>query len=254
MIGFRPLLGKELREQWRTRRMLVVVVVFIALAIGSAFLARYTAELIEALGGLPFDVEVPPPTTADAVDQFLKNVGQAGILTAILLAMGSVATEKERGTAALILSKPASRGAFLASKLVAIGVTLAAGVSAASVAGYLYTAMLFDAPPVPGWAGMTALLLVALVAYASLTFLGSTLSRSVLAAAAIGIGGMIVLAVVSALPRVAPYTPAGLSGEPARALALGIDPGPLIGPLLANLAIIAALFASSWIAFRNQEL
>jgi len=165
-----------------------------------------------------------------------------------------VATEKERGTAALILSKPASRGAFLASKLVAIGITLAAGVSAASVAGYLYTAMLFDAPSVPGWAGMTALLLVALVAYASLTFLGSTLSRSVLAAAAIGIGGMMVLAVVSALPRVAPYTPAGLSGEPARALALGTDPGQLIGPLLANLAIIAALFASSWIAFRNQEL
>ena len=28
MIGLGPLLGKELREQWRTRRMLVVVVVF----------------------------------------------------------------------------------------------------------------------------------------------------------------------------------------------------------------------------------
>ena len=54
----------------------------------------------------------------DAADQFLKNLGQAGILTAILLAMGSVANEKERGTAALILSKPASRGAFLGAKLV----------------------------------------------------------------------------------------------------------------------------------------
>jgi ABC-2 type transport system permease protein len=101
---------------------------------------------------------------------------------------------------------------------------------------------------------MTALLLVALVAYASLTFLGSTLTRSALAAAAIGIGGMIVLAVVSVLPNVAPYTPAGLSGAPARALALGTDPGPLVGPLLANLAIIVALFALAWVAFRNQEL
>jgi ABC-2 type transport system permease protein len=254
VIGFGPLLGKELREQWRTRRLIVVLVVFIALAIGSAFLARYTAELIETLGGLPFDVEVPPPTTADAVDQFLKNLGQAGILTAILLAMGSVATEKERGTAALILSKPASRGAFLASKLVAIGTTLGIGLVAGSIAGYAYTAMLFDAPSVAGWAGMTALLLIALVAYAALTFLGSTLSRSALAAAAIGIGGMIVLAAVSALPKVAPYTPAGLSGEPARALALGTDPGQLIGPLLANLGIIGGLFALSWLAFRDQEL
>ena len=254
MTGFGPLLGKELREQWRTRRLLVIAVVFIALAIGSAFLARYTAELIETLGGLPFDVEVPPPTTADAVDQFLKNIGQAGILAAILLAMGSVATEKERGTAALILSKPASRGAFLASKLVAIGTTLGVALVAASVTGYGYTAMLFEAPSAAGWAGMTALLLVALVAYASLTFLGSTLTRSALAAAAIGIGGMIVLAVVSTLPTVASYTPAGLSGDPARALALGTDAGQLIGPLVANLAIIGGLFALSWIAFRNQEL
>ncbi|HEX5041243.1 MAG TPA: ABC transporter permease subunit [Candidatus Limnocylindria bacterium] len=254
MIGFGPLLGKELREQWRTRRLIVVLVVFVALAIGSAFLARYTAELIESLGGLPFEIEVPPPTTADAVDQFLKNMGQAGILTAILLAMGSVATEKERGTAALILSKPASRGAFLASKLAAIGATLALGLVAASITGYAYTAFLFEAPSALGWAGMTALLLVALLAYASLTFLGSTLTRSALAAAAIGIGGMIVLAVVSALPSVAPYTPAGLSGAPARALALGTDAGALIGPLIANLAIIAALFAAAWLVFRDQEL
>jgi len=254
VIGFRPLLGKELREQWRTRRLLVVVVVFVALAIGSAFLARYTAELIKVLGGLPFDVVVPPPTTADGVDQFLKNVGQAGILTAILLAMGTVATEKERGTAALILSKPASRGAFLASKLTAIGVTLGVGLVAASATGYAYTALLFDAPSAAGWAGMTALLLIALIVYASLTFLGSTLTRSALAAAAIGIGGMIVLAVVSTLPAVAPYTPAGLSGDPARALALGTDAGPLILPLLANLGTIAGLFALSWLAFRNQEL
>jgi hypothetical protein len=53
---------------------------------------------------------------------------------------------------------------------------------------------------------------------------------------------------------VAPYTPAGISGGPAGALALGTDPGPLIGPVLANLAIILGLAALSWAAFRRQEL
>ena len=112
MNGFGPLLRKELLEQWRTRRLLVVTVVFVALGIGSPFLARYTPELIQALGGVPFEIEFPEPTTLDAIDQFLKNLGQVGILSAILLAMGSVATEKERGTAALLLSKPASRAAY----------------------------------------------------------------------------------------------------------------------------------------------
>jgi ABC-2 type transport system permease protein len=254
MSGFAPLLRKELLEQWRTRRLLVVAVVFTALGIGSAFLARYTPELIQAIGGLPFEVDFPEPTIADGIDQFLKNVGQAGILTAILLTMGSVATEKERGTAALVLSKPASRAAYLAAKLVAIVATLAISLALASAAGYLYTALLFEAPSAAGWSAMTGLLLLSLLAYAALTFLGSTLTRSPLAAAAIGIAGMILLAIVAAAPNIAPYTPAGISGAPARALALGSDAGMLIGPVLVNAGLVLALAVLAWLAFRGQEL
>jgi ABC-2 type transport system permease protein len=252
--GFGPLLRKEVLEQWRTRRLIVVAIVFVALGIGSPYLARYTAELIEALGAGPFEIVVPEPTVADAVSQFLRNLGQAGILTSILLAMGSVATEKERGTAALVLSKPASRGAYLVTKLVAIGITIATGLLLAGIVGYAYTALLFEAPSIAGWLGMTTLLLLSLLSYAALTFLGSTLTRSALAAAAIGIGGMIVLAIVATIPTLAPYLPAGLSGEPAAALALGTDPGPLLGPLVANLGLTVGLVVLSWLAFRRQEL
>ena len=254
MSGLGPLLRKELLEQWRTRRLLVVAIVFVALGIGSPFLARYTAELIEALGDAPFEIQLPEPSLADAVNQFLRNLGQAGILTSILLAMGSVATEKERGTAALILSKPVSRAAYLAAKLVAIGLTLAIGLLLAAVGGYVYTTFLFEAPSVAGWLGMTALLFLSLFTYAVLTFLGSALTRSVVAAAAIGVGGMILLAIVAGIPSIAPYLPAGLSGEPAAALALGTDPGPLVGPILANLALTAGLALLSWLVFRHQEL
>lgn len=254
MNGFGPLLRKELLEQWRTRRLLVVAVVFVALGIGSPFLARYTPELIQALGGVPFEIEFPEPTTRDAVDQFLKNLGQVGILSAILLAMGSVATEKERGTAALLLSKPASRAAYLAAKLVAMTVTLTLGLVLASAIAYVYTALLFDTPGISGWAGMTALLLVSMLAYLALTFVGSALTRSAVAAAGIGIAGMIVLAIVAALPNLAPYLPAGISGAPARALATGTDPGPLIGPIAANVGLVAGLAVLAWLVFRNQEL
>ncbi len=254
MTGFVPLLRKELLEQWRTRRLLVVAIVFAVVGIGSPFLARYTAELIQAAGGVPFDIEFPTPTVKDAVDQTLKNVGQAGILTAILLAMGSVATEKERGTAALILSKPASRGAYLLAKLVGIICTLGVSLVIASAVAWFYTGLLFEYPSVLGWTGMTALLLLALVAYAALTFLGSTLTRSSIAAAGIGIGGLIAVGVISALPSVAPYTPAGISGAPAMALALGTDSGGLIGPVLVNLGIVAGLALLSWAVFRRQEL
>jgi len=124
----------------------------------------------------------------------------------------------------------------------------------ASAAGYLYTALLFEAPGAVGWAAMTGLLLLALVAYGALTFLGSTLTRSAVAAAGFGIAGLLGVGLVSALPNVAPYTPAGISGAPAQALALGTDPGGLIGPLLVNLSLVLALAGLSWLVFRRQEL
>jgi ABC-2 type transport system permease protein len=253
VIGLGSMLRKELIEQWRTRRVLVVAVVFTALGIGSPLLARYTPELVKALAGDQFQIVVPPPTAADAVSQFLKNLGQAGVLTAILLAMGSVAVEKERGTAALLLTKPVSRGAFLLAKLLAIAATLLVGLLLGAIAGYYYTLILFEALPPLGWAAMAGLLLLSLVAYASLTFLGSVLSRSSLAAAAIGIGAMVVLAIVSALPSVGPFTPGGLSA-PGAAIAVGKDPGSLIGPLLVNLAGVVAIVGVAWLAFRRQEL
>ena len=252
MIGLGALLRKELLEQWRTRRLLVVAIVFTAFGIGSPFLARYTPELIRALAGNQFQIEVPPPTARDAVDQFLKNVGQAGVLTAILLAMGSVANEKERGTAALLLTKPASRAAYLLAKLLAIGATLLVSLLLAAIGGYAYTAFLFEAMPIGGWAAMVGLLLLSLLVYTSLTFLGSVLSRSALAAAGIGIGFMIIVALISILPTVGPYTPGGLSSA-ALAIAMGRDPS-VIGPLLVNGAGVAALFGISWLVFRRQEL
>jgi ABC-2 type transport system permease protein len=253
MIGLGSMLRKELLEQWRTRRMLVVAVVFTALGIGSPLLARYTPELVKALAGDQFQIAVPPPTAADAVGQFLKNLGQAGVLTAILLAMGSVAVEKERGTAALLLTKPISRGAFLLAKLLAIGATLLVGLLPAAIAGYAYTAILFEALPPLGWGAMAGLLLLGLIGYASLTFLGSTLARSSLAAAAIGIGAMVVLLILSALPSIGPFTPSGLDA-PGAAMAVGKDPGALIGPVLVNLAGVAAVFGIAWLVFRRQEL
>jgi ABC-2 type transport system permease protein len=253
VTGFGVLLRKELLEQWRTLRLPVVAAVFILTGLSSPLLARFTPELIEALGGSQFQIVLPTPTAADAVDQLIKNVSQFGILVAVLLTMGSVATEKERGTAGLILTKPASRGAFLLAKIVAIAGTLAVAVALAAASGWFYTLVLFEALPVGGFAASAVLQWLALVVFASITFLGSTLTRSALAAAGIGVAAFIVIGILSAFPAIAPYLPVGL-GAPARALALGQPVGDVVGPVIANVALIAAAVGLSWLSFRRQEL
>jgi ABC-2 type transport system permease protein len=253
MNGFGALLRKELLEQWRTTRLPVVATVFLLVGLSSPLLARFTPEIIEAVGGDQFQIVLPTPTAADAYDQLAKNLGQFGALIAVLLAMGSVATEKERGTAALILTKPASRGAFLAAKLVAIAGTLAVATAIAAAGAWFYTLVLFEPLDVVGFAASAVLQWLALVAFAAITFVGSTLTRSSLAAAGLGVASFIVLGILSIVPTLGHYLPTGL-GEPARGLALGLPGVDVLGPTVAAVVLIGALAGVAWLAFRRQEL
>src|SRR5215831_21008223 len=131
MDGFAIFLRKELRESLRTNRLLAVAAIFAILGIISPLGAKYTPELLKSLGTGSGGVTVilPTPTVKDAIAQFIKNVAGTGILVAVLLPMGIVAREKERGTAAFVLSKPLTRLDFLAAKVLALGLTLTAGVA-----------------------------------------------------------------------------------------------------------------------------
>jgi ABC-2 type transport system permease protein len=253
MTGFAALLRKELLEQWRTTRLPIVATVFLLVGLSSPLLARFTPEIIKAVGGDQFQIVLPTPTAADAYDQLAKNLGQFGALIAILLAMGSVATEKERGTAALILTKPASRAAFLLAKLVAIAATLGLSTAIAAVGAWFYTFVLFQPLPIAGFLAATILQWLALVVYAAITFLGSTLTRSALAAAGLGVAALIVLGILGIVPAIGRYLPTGLAA-PARGLALGQAGVDAFGPTIASLVLVACLVAVAWLAFRHQEL
>jgi ABC-2 type transport system permease protein len=253
MTGLATLLRKELVEQWRTARLPVVATVFLLVGLSSPLLARFTPEILKAVGGDQFQIVLPTPTAADAYDQLAKNLGQFGALIAILLAMGSVATEKERGTAALILTKPASRAAFLIAKVVAIAMTLGVSTAIAAAGAWFYTLVLFEPLPVAGYVAATILQWLALMTYAAITFLGSTLTRSALAAAGLGVAALIVLGIASIIPAIGRYLPNGL-GPAARGLALGQADVDVVGPTIASALMIVGLVAVAWLAFRRQEL
>jgi ABC-2 type transport system permease protein len=253
MAGLRLLLGKEILEQWRTFRLPVVATVFLLVGLSSPLLARFTPAILKAVAGDQIPIVLPPPTAADAIDQLAKNLGQFGGLIAVLLAMGAVATERERGTAAMILSKPVGRAGFLVAKLLAIGLTLGVATAIASAGAWFYTLVLFEPLPVAGVAAAAALHWLTLMAWAAITFLGSTLTRSSLAAAGLGIVAFIVIGILGVLPNVGRFLPTGL-GAPARALALGQPGADVLGPVLATVTLIGAVILVAWLAFRRQEL
>jgi ABC-2 type transport system permease protein len=247
-------LRKEMMEQWRSYRLLIVAAVLLLFGLASPLIAKYGPEILRL--ALPEGEEIlkliPPPTEADAVSQYLKNIAQFGVLLAVLMAMGAMSLEKDKGTAGLMLVKPIPRSVFLLAKFLALGLTFAVGVVLAGVAAYSYTLLLFGPLSLAAWLALNGLLLVFLLVYVALTLLCSTLTKSQVVSGGLAFGVIVVLSGLSAVPKLGKGLPGQLNtwagnlvtgtAEPAW-IALGVSTGLIVAALLV-----------AWQILEHQEL
>ena len=248
-------LRKELLEQWRSYRMLIVGVV---LLLFGGFLApmtaKYTPELVRALvpNGDELVGLMPEPTVAVAVQEYVENLGQFGVLIALLVAMGVVAQEKEKGTAALMLVKPLPRGVFLLAKFAALSLSFALGMLVTAAVGYYYTMLLFKAPDLLSWLALNGLLLTVMLVYVALTLFCSTLTESQVVAGGLAFGMLILLSVLGALPKINEWLPGQLTRWAGRLMQAG---SAAAWPALAgSIGLIVVALAGAWLVFKRQEL
>lgn len=245
---------KEMMEQWRSRRLLIVAAVLALFGLASPLLAKLTPDLLKSIPDMPAGLAdmIPPPTLTDAVVQYVKNMNQFGILLALLMSMGSVAQEKERGTAAMMLTHPLPRLTFLLAKFLALAVTFAVSLALAALGCWYYTLLLFEALPWGPFLALNGLMLLAFLVYAAATLLCSTLARSQGAAAGLAFAVLLLLGGMGSLPRLREYMPGRLF-DWGSVLVLG--GGEAAWPALwISLGLIAAALLAAWLIFRHQEL
>ena len=96
-------------------------------------------------------------------------------------------------------------------------------------------------------------MLLQLLVYGAITFLGSTLVNSALPAAGIGIAAFIGLAIISTIPNIGRFAPPTIN-ETGTAFALGQQVTNLLPPLLVSLALLAGTLLLAVFSFRKQEL
>jgi ABC-2 type transport system permease protein len=249
------LFWKEIVEQWRSYRLLIVAAVLAAFGMMGPLSAKYLPLLLEEVAGVPEGLAevMPTPDMAMALTEYIDNLTQFGVILAILIPMGAVVGEKVGGTAGMTLSKPVSRAGFLAAKFLANAITLAAGVILAALGGFYYTGVLFTWPPVTAFGAANALLFAYLGLFASLTLFASTMARSQLAAAGLSFFMLLLLGLLGAIPQFGSRLPAAVL-QWARGLATGAAIEPAWAALATCLGLTAAALLGAWLVFRRQEL
>lgn len=244
---------KELLEQQRTKRFLITVVVLAAFGMMSPLIARLMPQIFNLIpeGELIASI-IPEPTIQDAVAQFIKNTTQFGVLLALLFSMGAMAGEKEKGTAAMVLSKPLPRGSFIAAKFLALSVTFLAGLLAAAIGDYYYTYVLFGALPLMAFIEAIGLLLIYTLVYCAITLFFSTLTRTQYLAIGGGFGFVILFGILSGLPGLGKFAPEGLITN----ATLLMNGGAIQSwnSLWVSLGLILASLVGAWLSFRKQEI
>ena len=246
-------LRKEILELLRTYRLLVAMALLVFFGLVSPLLAKYIREIISLVPDVgDITAIIPTPTTIDAVLQYVKNISQFGILMALLLGMGSVAQEKEKGTAAMMLVKPLPRSSFILAKFTAQALLFMVSVLVAGIGCYYYTYLLFEALDLGAWLGMNLLLVLQILVYVGITLMCSTLLRTQIAAGGLAVGLMLVLVIFGAIPGLGRYFPGELTNWGTR-LTQG-DAQASWAAFGISLGIIVISLVVAIISFRKQEL
>jgi ABC-2 type transport system permease protein len=238
LAGFSNMLGKELGEWFGTRRWLVQLLAWPVLitgaVLGSAALLMAQAQLNPELAAA-----VAPEALYALMLESLFQIGMfVTAVGAALSAQGVLIGEKQLGTAAWILSKPAARSAFVLAKLAAnAAALLALAVALPSLAGYGAIWLVAGrAPDLAGFAAGVGTWAVHLLFYLALTLMLGTLLAS--RGPVLGIG-MVFLFAGSFIPSILPIFPWPLSGLSLR-LALGTEAAGAI-PTTAFLPLLATI-------------
>ena len=73
------MIRKEMKEQIRTQKLLLLSLVFVLFGVLSPILAKNLQEIVRSAVG----IEVPPAQPVDSYLQFFKSINQLGILVFI---------------------------------------------------------------------------------------------------------------------------------------------------------------------------
>jgi ABC-2 type transport system permease protein len=212
--GFGNMLRKELGQWWGTRAWWIQTLIWVLILNGITTIIMLTES------GAPAEMTM----LQEVVQTFLPmGVGAIGI-GVVVTVQGAIVGEKQLGTAAWVMSKPASRAAFILAKAVAYAIGF--GVTAIlipAVIFYIEVGQLVDAPLAlqPFLIGL-AVVALSLLFYLTLTLMLGTLFSSRGPIAGIGIAiimtglllkGLIPTAVLMFTPWFLPDISSGLALE-----------------------------------------
>ena len=254
MSASTALLSLRAREIARTWRLWVLPTVLVLLAATGPVIVRFTREILAAALGAEEAAAIPwpDPTATDASAQWASDLTQLVVFIIVVMAAGAINAEVRSGVAAILLVKPVSRTTYVLTHALALVCFIALAGLLGAFVSWCATSLTFgivDPAPILGATAVWVVLAAVLVAASLLA------SAAIDAVAGVGIGVYFLLALLSIVPQLSDYTPAGLIRVTTE-VATGTQQldATLWWPIATGLLLAVALLAAAVLVFRRREI
>lgn len=246
---------KELLEIVRTRKLAILFIVFLFIAVSSPILAKLLPTIFNnfpATTGISFNL--PDPTYRDALDQFVKNIAQIGVIVLVFVFAGVISEEKNKKTLEIVLTKPISRASYISSKFLAAYLSIVAIYIVCSLIFYLYSVSLFGSFSLVNFSLMSLISLVYIFFIIGIAILCSAFSNSNIVAAFIAFGiDISLVGVLGLIGRIAKYIPGQITSN-YRDFFSGIKPWDYLPATFVTIGLIFLCIIISVLIFKKQEI
>ena len=247
---------KELLEQLRSGRLMILGILFVLLGVMNPAVAKLTPWLLEvmadSLAESGMSVTVVTVTAMDSWVQFFKNM-PLGLIAFILLQSSVFTKEYTSGTLLLSLTKGLERYKVILSKAAVLNVLWTAGYWLCFGITYAYNAYFWDNAVAQSLAFSAVCWWFFGLWVVSLTVLFSTLSASNTGVLA-GTGGAVLVSyLVGMLPKIGKYLPTALTDG--NSLIYGLaEEKAYIASILITAILCLVSYAASVPIFNKKQL
>lgn len=205
MSGYIAFVKKEFTENMKNYRFLIMFAVFLIFGITSAFLAKFTPEILSALAA---DMEMSSePVALDAWKQFYKNISGVGFSAFIILYGSCLSGEYSKGTLVLMVTKGLSRKAVILAKYTVAAILMTISYWISYAATYGYTAFLWKDVSLPNVAFAALALWIAGFLYLSILMIGCVIFRQTFTGILFTGGIVAVISLLGIIEPIAKFSP-----------------------------------------------
>ena len=186
-------------------RFLILFAVFLIFGIMSAFLAKFTPEILSALAA---DMEMTSePVALDAWKQFYKNISGVGFSAFIILFGSCLSNEYSKGTLVLMVTKGLSRKAVILAKYTAAAALMTISYWIGYAAAYGYTALLWNDNHLSNVAFAAVSLWIVDFLYLSILMIGCVIFRQTFTSILFTGGIVAIISLLGMIEPIAKFNP-----------------------------------------------